>query len=437
MRTNILSLIVCIAAALALYSCHDDKPLPVTEDKTGTVDLSSFGVEVEDKENVAESRATVDLSNYIVKISSIAGTAVREWSYQDVPEVMTLAVGKYKIDVESHKLEKAGWDCPYYFGSKEFEILENSITDIGTITCTFRSIRVSIFYSEALYKQLGEDTRVTVECNDEGVLTFTPTEKRSGYFAAVPGSTTLVATFRSVINGGIVEQVTTIPDVKGGTHYKITFKLNREPEVPTESGGISADGEAIKVDSSVIGVDRNGNIVIEDDTITGEQRPGHEDGGDEPTPPEPGDDDKFDIQPSNGLSFTTANSPEGWTNDKGEFHAWSEENPCMVTIKSKAAINNLEVTIKSSNKEFISSAGEMLPLYFDLAELDKNSVPGSDIASLGLPVGNEVRGKNEVPFNITTLAPLLAGFEGSHTFILKVTDVNGASVSRTLTFVTK
>ncbi len=99
---------------------------------------------------------------------------------------------------------------------------------------------------------MGKTLDVTVVCNDEGTPHLHTLGERSGYFAAVPGSTTLVATFRSTIHGSIVEQVTSIPDVKAGTHYKITFVLNREPDVPTEEGDITIGGEGIKVDSSVV-----------------------------------------------------------------------------------------------------------------------------------------------------------------------------------------
>lgn len=102
MRTNILSLAICAAAMLPMYSCNDDKPLPPAEEKTGSLDLSSLGVEVEEKENEAESRAVADLSDFIIKISNNAtGTAVKEWKYAETPEVMTLPVGKYNIDVEA------------------------------------------------------------------------------------------------------------------------------------------------------------------------------------------------------------------------------------------------------------------------------------------------------------------------------------------------
>ena len=70
MRTNILSLAICAAAMLPMYSCNDDKPLPPAEEKTGSLDLSSLGVEVEEKENEAESRAVADLSDFIIKISN-------------------------------------------------------------------------------------------------------------------------------------------------------------------------------------------------------------------------------------------------------------------------------------------------------------------------------------------------------------------------------
>lgn len=49
MRTNILSLAICAAAMLPMYSCNDDKPLPPAEEKTGSLDLSSLGVEVEER----------------------------------------------------------------------------------------------------------------------------------------------------------------------------------------------------------------------------------------------------------------------------------------------------------------------------------------------------------------------------------------------------
>ena len=171
---------------------------------------------MEEKENEAESRVAVaDLSDFIIKISNNAtGTAVKEWKYAETPEVMTLPVGKIQYRRRKPQTRKSSWDCPYYLGTKAFEIAESKITDIGTIVCSFQSIRVSILCSDALSSQMGKTLDVTVVCNDEGTPHLHTLGETLGYFAAVPGSTTLVATFRSTIHGSIVEQVTSYPTSK-------------------------------------------------------------------------------------------------------------------------------------------------------------------------------------------------------------------------------
>ena len=101
-------------------------------------------------------------------------------------------------------------------------------------------------------------------------------------------------------------------------------------------------------------------------------------------------------------------------------------------ITSKLGLTNLHVKIESDNENFILSAGELLPLDFDLAH-PRDDKEKNDFSSLGFPVENEVIGAKNLDFDITAFVPLLAAFPGNHTFTLTVTDEKGYTVSKILT----
>ena len=109
MGIKIYPIIVAIALSVGLASCHDDNWRPdVSNGKTGEVNLKSIGLEVSDAEKVVNSsRASVDVSGYLVKITGSDGSSVQQWTYSDMPEVFTLPVGKYSVAVESHRQAKA------------------------------------------------------------------------------------------------------------------------------------------------------------------------------------------------------------------------------------------------------------------------------------------------------------------------------------------
>ena len=125
MKTKIFSIIALLAAAVGLGACSEDWQ-PNTE-KTGQVALKdNLGVMVDDAQNVL-SRAEHDIDNFLVKIyrDNEYDTPVNQWKYSELPEIFSLPVGDYRVDVCSHEVQKAEWDNPYYFGSQTFKI-ENS-----------------------------------------------------------------------------------------------------------------------------------------------------------------------------------------------------------------------------------------------------------------------------------------------------------------------
>lgn len=425
MKTKILSLLTVALFGMCLTACHDEaKPTPT--DKEGQVSMRSMGVDIDNAEkviNTSNARATVDLSDFIIKIYDTAtNNIVKSWTYAEMPELFTLPVGSYRVDVFSHEVQKAEWDHPYFTGTKEFAITDGNITEIGIVTCKLSNIKVTIKFDSSLTKYLTDDAKVTVIANDEGTLVFTPSETRSGYFEALAGSSTLVAELTGTINGNYTTHRTVLTDVEAGQHRIITFvaKDNR-PDRPDESGQIDI-GNGVYLDVNVIDEDLTGNINIEEDNIPDDDRPGKEEGGEDPnppTPPTPGED-AIKIT-SETLSFDKVNDVATTTTG-------------IVFIAAENGIQHFIVKIDSDNTNFINSVKDLLPLEFDLA------YPGDDaesFESLGFPTGAAVIDATNLTFDISQFIPLLSAFPGNHTFTLNITDNKAVNKIVSLKFIAK
>lgn len=432
MKKNIIySIISAGALMIGLTSCHDDPQIgPATSDLTGAVQLSSMSIDMSDAEKVIHStagRATIDLNDFIVAITPKEdGAATRTYRFGDMPEVLTLPVGEYSIEVESHKVQKAEWDAPYYKGSKDFTITDGEITNIGTVTAKFASLKVTVIFNDDLRKVMGDDVTVTITANEEGLLTYTPAETRAGFFEVVEGSTTLIAHFEGTIDGMKTVQDTPFTDIEAGQHRIITYKTKAGPSIPEQTGTIDPNG-GITLDATVETVDVAGNVTVDEDLLDSSDRPGQEEQPEEPEPGPGGDEPSEDP----AATFEAFNSPKLNLNGVNDPANFDGEN-VIVKIHCPKGIKNLVVNIVTDNDEFENTLGQVnMPMTFDLA------YPGEDEAalqSLGLATGADVIGKTEVEFNISQFVPLLAPFKGNHNFVLSVTDNDNMCETMTLKF---
>lgn len=423
MKTKISTIIAAGTLALAAVSCSE-KWEPVATGGQGQLSLSSMGLDV-NTATTSRADVAVDTRNFLVEVANSADGSTTEYVYGTMPEVITLPAGKYKVNVRSHELQNAEWNNPYYAGSsKEFEIKSNEITEVGTVTCTFQSLKVSVTYEDDLKAVMGDDCTVTVEANyggSTGTLVFVPTETRAAYYKVVEGSTTMVATFRGTVSGQQVEEVLVFSDVAAGQHRCIHYKLKPGPVPPSPSGELNPGG--IGVDGTVTDEDVNGGVTPGDDpTLNGDDRPGQEGGGDEPGP---GPDD-----PETPVA-TFANG-EGSTLDlEGVNNASTYTGNAIVVIGCPEGIANLKVKIESDGLTPEVLEGVGLASEFDLA------YPGAlekGIADLEFPYGSQVIGANNVNFNITKFVPLLNIYPGNSNFIITVVDSKGKSKAMTLKF---
>lgn len=411
------------ALALGLASCHDDSWEPKVE-KTGELSLATMDVDVNVAERLVSRQAeSVDVSDFTVAIYH-GEESVGAWKYAQMPEIVKLPVGEYSARVYSHEVQKQDWDKPYYLGSKTFAIESGKITNIGTVECSFASVRVTIVYDESMQGHMGSDCKVTVVANDEGRLEYSAAETRSGYFEAIDGSNTLVATFAGTVDGQETSIVRTYADVAPGTHYRITY-VARKPQPGDEVGNVN--GAGITVTTEVTSVDAEGNITIEEDVIDNPgKRPGTEDEegpGDDPQP-----EGNIELK-SDYLSLTSPNN----TAEYG-----TEAKPAVVNIASDHGIAHLNVKIQSDNDNFNASVAEMLPFEFDLATVSADDPENAEkIGSLGLPMGPyaaDEDGITRADFDITMFMDILVSFSGQHKFTLSVADDNGYKKEITLIF---
>lgn len=444
MKLKIFSLFAAIAAMASMSSCSDSwNGDPSGSSEKGDVSLASIGIDVNDAEHVV-ARATVDVSGFQVTITDkTTGLEAASWRYADMPEVFTLPVGDYRVNVVSlAEQPKAAWEAPYYSGDKEFTIVAGKLTEVGTVTCRLANLKVSIRYSDKLLAAIDNNqAKVDVKVNDSDNLSFLPGETRSGYYEVVEGNTTLVAEFTGTIAGNVetMRKVYT-DDVKPGYHRIITFTIKTGPDMPEESGTVNPSG--ITIDATVTDVDVDGNVVLEEEgTLPDDDRPGHEGGGDEPGPG-PVDPPVLDYKyiagdanvafGSNEVSFTGSQ-------DASEYGEEEGKKPAEVFIKVPAGISKLMVDIESNVLDESTLVSVGLAKEFDLC--DPTQTVNGDLTealkNFGFPVGNEVIDKTDLEFNISKFMPLLCLLgQGTHTFNIIVTDNAGHTVATSFTFTT-
>ncbi|MDE6480346.1 MAG: DUF4493 domain-containing protein [Muribaculaceae bacterium] len=415
-----------LAAIALLTGCANESPFVdvKTAGQTGSLMTSCLAPKLANTEGVdATTRADVpSTDDFKVVITRNGGSASTysstpgsvEYKYSEMPEVLTLPVGDYKVFAHHGENKPAAWDEPYYYGESTFGIDANKITDdVDPIVAKLANIRVTIVFHPSLISAMSADSKVEVKVGNQGVLTFTPTESRSAYFKYVNKSSTLAATFTGIVDGSDVVETKTEDNVAPGNHYRITFRMHGiEDDIPgTVQGSVAVDTTVEKIDMNHT-VDGEKEEYFEDD-----MRP-NQGGGNEPTPDEPTAPQITSAKPTEaGLIPVNLDAVNEVT----------ENTYCVLNVVSTAenGIEAFDVIIESEklNADELSNVG--LSDKLDLVN------PGSleePLTNLGLPVN--VGGKKSVSFNITGFMPLLGVLgEGTHNFILTVKDANGETTA--------
>lgn len=410
-------------------ACHSEKMETGATDVTGQLSLASMKMEVDLKVDTVypQSRAGVDVSNFLLTIKNSQGEQVEQYTYSEMPEIISLPVGTYTVVASSAETATNGFDVPFYTGSTEqFTIKENELTEVSALTCRLANVMISVEYDEELRKLMGEDVVTTVKIGDNS-LDIPSSETRKAYLIAPASAGSMDITLKGTIDGESVTEVKRVDNVQAGQYNIIKYVLNSVDDGTNSNGGGNLN-IAINIDSSMTSSDETVGV-----------NPGEEPGIDDfPTDggEEPGDGDgDSDGDGEGGITSDisiTGKELGGKPFNIDQTQTITGATTLIVGIEAPAGIQNLKVAISSTDEEF-SAIGASLG-EFDLAHSkNMNETAQGMIPSLGLPIDDKVLNKEYLDFNISSFTSLLGGFyDATHTFKITVTDNNGVTVSKSL-----
>lgn len=481
-----INLLWAFIAIFFMSSCDEDwDPDELLMSPTGNLDFTELTINVPNDINTDE---------FIIQISS-ADSMIKWWKKNELPQTMSLNIGTYIVTVTSATSQSPGWDAPVYIGNTTITIKEEETTYIQALSCEIASVGVMLQYSEDLYRHTAEGATVTIYAGYNDSLVYNITETRSGYFVLPENSSTIVAKFSGNVNNREISQQRIFTDITAGDNIIVDYTVDNliNPTTPptitsetlstTNINTINEDINASVEINSPYGIE-NIEVEIISDLITNDYLQSIELAS------------KFDLANPNDLEQTlnnfglpTGNAITGQTklninltellstfatiygihqigltvtdvfglssSQTYTFEAKAPIDPAKaptitsetlnldgtniitsdiiakVDIKAPYGIENFEVKIISAQLTKEELIGVGLDSEFDLAN------PGDlepALNDLGFPTGDAVKGKTEMTFDITIFMELLAYFEGIHQFQLTITDVQGLTVTKTLTF---
>ena len=430
---KITALTSLLAAGLILFASCDRERIDygLVDDNTATTGgdeadgpfgiLAKPGLSYDSDVATYAATRSAGLDDYLIGLYKEDGTQIDLIRYGDIgDDGRVLRVGRYRLTASSHTPQAAEWNNPWYYGETPFDIEENKINDKVAVRCTQNNLAVAVDFEPDLLAILDNDYTVQVEIG-EGQLTYTRTQydqNTLGYFYA-PGEGDIfwAAFFNGTVDGQPTRQQISGSFSRETQRLVITFKL-KSTDMELTRGGATP---SVRLDASVTRIERNENIIIEEEIIEEEK-------------PEPGPGEE-EPQPQ-GVTVFGKNFNGAPFDIKGAVTLLGdipdEGVPVVVGINAPAGVQVLYVDIVSETLSPNVLKGVGFTDHIDLVH------PGEfkeQIMGFEFPVEDEVVGQTALDFDITRFTPMLGIYPGTHRFVLHVEDSTGNGVTETLTII--
>lgn len=208
-----------MAVLFTFSACHSEKMETGATDVTGQLSLASMKMEVDLKVDTVypQSRAGVDVSNFLLTIKNSQGEQVEQYTYSEMPEIISLPVGTYTVVASSAEAATNGFDVPFYTGSTDITIKENELTEVTSLTCRLANVMISVEYDEELRKLMGEDVVTTVKIGENSV-DIPSSETRKAYLIAPASASSMEITLKGTIDGESVTEIERVDNVQAGQY---------------------------------------------------------------------------------------------------------------------------------------------------------------------------------------------------------------------------
>lgn len=402
MKRNIA--IALIAAAVMFAGCQRHEYRPVSKTGELTLSVSCKSDDFVDKLMV-KSGETIITDNFTVAITKLVdewgepadwkGT----WTLGEFPSVLELAPGSFKIVVASPEAERTSTDKPTFYVEKEFSIIENVVTPLELV-CGITNMKVSLAPTANFFKELVRYT-VTVSADYEGIdetvsaswteEDFTAdaegnmTTSKVAYLEPVPFSIMVTGNRRVDGSDASLKEPIKISNVSAKDHHILNIDVQVTGELDSEMSFITIDSSLNEPEDVTVFVPGFDEIPVPDEP----------EDGDEPEQEEPqiaAPTLRWDANP--------------------EFET--------VHVTKKGALDkamSLVIICPGKIKEFIITPSENFhepiklvtggPVELDLINNEELYEAFSHESGMYLPTGDDLRGKEEVEFNLESLAALI------------------------------
>lgn len=416
------SIITILAAAAVLAGCKQTK----VEENKGYFVLQSVTADANLNEVNVSTKAMpselVDINTFVVKIeSNLEGGGTQTYNYKDIlDQAIELPTGSYRITAGSPAGKAAAWDQPLFEGTRNFTVVAGATSPVN-VKCSLSNTMVSIKCTDTFKTEL-QEFNIKVSATDNDFLTWSKTGKensdalaaelsKDGYFSA--SELYVQIDGKREIDGSTAALTYVVKNV----HPKDHIILNLDARVTGQVQQIT-----LAVDGTVN--DRTENIVV---------------GGFEeipiPDPIDPTPDPNPDPNPNPSLPSKPSLVWEA--NPTFELMELKSDGMSVeITVNVPGKVKDFLIDVKSDCAEFEGVIKSMTGdgLTMDLV----NNTALSSLNDLGIPTGASVKGKETVPFKLSSLLPMILLYNPEvnsyHTFTLKVTDEAGQTLTQALQF---
>ena len=416
------SIITILAAAAVLAGCKQTK----VEENKGYFVLQSVTADANLNEVNVSTKAMpselVDINTFVVKIeSNLEGGGTQTYNYKDIlDQAIELPTGSYRITAGSPAGKAAAWDQPLFEGTQNFTVVAGATSPVN-VKCSLSNTMVSIKCTDTFKTEL-QEFNIKVSATDNDFLTWSKTGKensdalaaelsKDGYFSA--SELYVQIDGKREIDGSTAALTYVVKNV----HPKDHIILNLDARVTGQVQQIS-----LAVDGTVN--DRTENIVV---------------GGFEeipiPDPIDPTPDPNPDPNPDPSLPAKPSLVWEA--NPTFELMELKSDGMSVeITVNVPGKVKDFLIDVKSDCAEFEGVIKSMTGdgLTMDLV----NNASLSSLNDLGIPTGDSVKGRDTVPFKLSSLLPMILLYNPEvnsyHTFTLKVTDEAGQTLTQALQF---
>ena len=418
------SIITILAAAAVLAGCKQTK----VEENKGYFVLQSVTADANLNEVNVSTKAMpselADINTFVVKIeSNLEGGGTQTYNYKDIlDQAIELPTGSYRVTAGSPAGKAAAWDQPLFEGTQNFTVVAGATSPVN-VKCSLSNTMVSIKCTDTFKTEL-QEFNIKVSATDNDFLTWSKTGKensdalaaelsKDGYFSA--SELYVQIDGKREIDGSTAALTYVVKNV----HPKDHIILNLDARVTGQVQQIT-----LAVDGTVN--DRTENIVV---------------GGFEeipiPDPIDPTPDPNPDPNPNPDPSLPAKPSLVWKANPTFEVTELKSDGMSVeITVNVPGKVKDFLIDVKSDCAEF---EGVIKSLTGDGLTMDLvNNAALSSLNGQGIPTGDSVKGRDTVPFSLSSLLPMILLYNPEvnsyHTFTLRVTDESGQTLTQALQF---